>query len=49
VELPVETQSVAVGDLLRMGADAEVLGPPELRRAVAEAVAALAARYWAAP
>jgi predicted DNA-binding transcriptional regulator YafY len=49
VELPVETQSVAVGDLLRLGADAEVLGPPELRRAVAEAVAALAARYEAAP
>lgn len=47
VEIPVETQAVAVGDLLRLGSDAEVLGPPELRQAVAEAVAVLAARYAA--
>jgi predicted DNA-binding transcriptional regulator YafY len=45
VRLPVETHAVAVGDLLRLGPEAEVLGPPELRRAVAEAVAALAERY----
>lgn len=45
VELPVESQAVAVGDLLRLGAEAEVLGPPELRAAVAGAVAALAVRY----
>ncbi|RST15895.1 WYL domain-containing protein [Streptomyces sp. WAC05374] len=45
VELPVETEAVAVGDLLALGTDAEVLGPPELRRAVAEAVAVLAGRY----
>ncbi|MCK7622469.1 WYL domain-containing protein [Streptomyces sp. RS10V-4] len=45
VELPVEGPAVAVGDLLRLGAGAEVLGPPALRRAVADAVAALADRY----
>ncbi|MBT2407138.1 MULTISPECIES: YafY family protein [unclassified Streptomyces] len=45
VHLPVEAQAVAVGDLLRLGAGAEVLGPPELRQALAEAVAALAVRY----
>ncbi|MEV7520495.1 WYL domain-containing protein [Streptomyces sp. NPDC091371] len=45
VRLPVETHAVAVGDLLRLGPEAEVLGPPELRRAVADAVAALAERY----
>ncbi|WP_327251196.1 helix-turn-helix transcriptional regulator [Streptomyces sp. NBC_01244] len=44
-ELAVESGSVAVGDLLRLGADAEVLGPPELRRALADAVAELAGRY----
>lgn len=45
VELAVESGSVAVGDLLRLGAEAEVLGPPELRRALADAVAELAGRY----
>ncbi|MGP4086864.1 helix-turn-helix transcriptional regulator [Streptomyces sp. KR55] len=45
VEMPVETQSVAVSDLLRLGTEAEVLGPPELRGAVAEAVTVLARRY----
>ncbi|MEU3408757.1 WYL domain-containing protein [Streptomyces sp. NPDC006670] len=45
VELPVESRAVAVGDLLRLGVEAEVLGPAELRAAVAEAVEALAARY----
>ncbi len=49
VEMPVEAQSVAVGDLLRLGPEAEVLGPPELRRAIADAVAALAHRYASAP
>jgi predicted DNA-binding transcriptional regulator YafY len=47
VELPVETPAVAVGDLLRLGAEAEVLGPPELREAVAQTVALLADRYAA--
>ncbi|MFE7312200.1 helix-turn-helix transcriptional regulator [Streptomyces sp. NPDC057555] len=45
VELPVEGPEVAVGDLLRLGPEAEVLGPPALRQAVTEAVAALAGRY----
>ncbi|MFJ6754956.1 helix-turn-helix transcriptional regulator [Streptomyces sp. NPDC091273] len=45
VLLPVESEAIAVGDLLRLGAEAEVLGPPALRRALAETVAALAGRY----
>ncbi|MFF8674631.1 helix-turn-helix transcriptional regulator [Streptomyces sp. NPDC015242] len=45
VELSVEAEPVAVGDLLRLGPEAEVLGPPGLRRAVAAAVTGLAARY----
>ncbi|MEV5434989.1 WYL domain-containing protein [Streptomyces sp. NPDC052682] len=45
VEMPVEAEAVAVGDLLRLGTEAEVLGPPELRRAVARAVAVLAEWY----
>ncbi|MEW2034212.1 WYL domain-containing protein [Streptomyces roseifaciens] len=49
VEMPVEAQAVAVSDLLRLGTEAEVLGPPELRRAVGEVVAVLAERYAAVP
>lgn len=45
IRLPVESEAVAVGDLLRLGTDAEVLGPPALRSALAGTVAALAARY----
>ncbi|MFE9773913.1 helix-turn-helix transcriptional regulator [Streptomyces sp. NPDC005931] len=45
VELSVEAEAVAVGDLLRLGAEAEVLGPESLRRAVAGTVAVLAGRY----
>ncbi|MBH1937038.1 WYL domain-containing protein [Streptomyces sp. AV19] len=45
VTLPVETLRVAVHDVLGLGAEAEVLGPAELRAAVGEAVAALAGRY----
>ncbi|GHB36140.1 transcriptional regulator [Streptomyces viridiviolaceus] len=45
VEIAVESRAVAVGDLLRLGTEAEVLGPEGLRRAVAEAVAVLADRY----
>ncbi|MET9464620.1 WYL domain-containing protein [Streptomyces sp. NPDC006544] len=44
-ELAVEFASVAVGDLLRLGTECEVLGPPELRRALTATVAALADRY----
>ncbi|WP_201787539.1 helix-turn-helix transcriptional regulator [Wenjunlia vitaminophila] len=47
VTMAVETTNVAVGDLLRLGTEAEVLAPPELRRAVADTVAGLAARYGA--
>lgn len=45
VHLEVESLPVAVGDLLRMGASAEVLGPVELRRAVAAEAAAAARLY----
>ncbi|WP_030255982.1 helix-turn-helix transcriptional regulator [Streptomyces violens] len=49
VEMAVETPSVAVGDLLRLGTEAEVLGPPELRAAVARTVTELTHRYTATP
>ncbi|MFD6967321.1 helix-turn-helix transcriptional regulator [Streptomyces sp. NPDC059949] len=49
LRLPVESEAVAVGDLLRLGAEAEVLGPPGLRRALAETVTALAGRYACPP
>ncbi|MER6999435.1 YafY family protein [Streptomyces sp. NPDC000410] len=49
VEMPVEGQAIAVSDLLRLGTEAEVLGPPELREAVTRAVAVLAERYAASP
>ncbi|MER6448983.1 helix-turn-helix transcriptional regulator [Streptomyces venezuelae] len=45
LSISVESQAVAVGDLLRLGTEAEVLGPPELRRALAETVTTLAGRY----
>ncbi|KUJ64197.1 transcriptional regulator [Streptomyces albus subsp. albus] len=45
VVLPVESLPVAVGDMLWLGGEAEVLGPPELREAVARAVTGLAQRY----
>ncbi|MEV0280127.1 WYL domain-containing protein [Streptomyces sp. NPDC050610] len=45
VTLPVESLPVAVHDVLRLGVEAEVLGPPELRAALAEAVGELARRY----
>lgn len=44
-DLEVEASPVAVGDLLSLGAEAEVLGPAELRQALAREVAALAVRY----
>ncbi|MFG2133615.1 helix-turn-helix transcriptional regulator [Streptomyces sp. NPDC048751] len=49
VEMAVEAQAVAVSDLLRLGTEAEVLGPPALRQAVAEAVTVLADRYAVDP
>lgn len=47
VELPTESLDHAEPDLLRLGPDAEVVGPPELRERVAASVAALAAMYLA--
>ncbi|KOV23359.1 WYL domain-containing protein [Streptomyces caelestis] len=47
VELAVESEAVATGDLLRLGVEAEVLGPAGLREAVAAAVRVLADRYAA--
>lgn len=44
-ELAVETPAIAVGDLLRLGTEVEVLGPPSLRTALAETIAALARTY----
>ncbi|MFC4912478.1 helix-turn-helix transcriptional regulator [Actinomadura gamaensis] len=49
VTVPVESPDRAVLDLLRLGTDAEVLGPPELRARMAEIVTALAARYSDGP
>ncbi|HZC06326.1 MAG TPA: WYL domain-containing protein [Ktedonobacterales bacterium] len=43
--IPIESIQHAVGDLLRLGADAEILEPPELRAWMVEMVSALAARY----
>ncbi|MBT2396345.1 YafY family protein [Streptomyces sp. ISL-100] len=43
--LRVEALPVALGDLLRLGLEAEVLGPPELRAEVARTVTGLAQRY----
>ncbi|MEV4251990.1 YafY family protein [Spirillospora sp. NPDC049652] len=45
VVVPVESAERGVHDLLRLGNDAEVVGPPELRARVADTVAALARRY----
>jgi predicted DNA-binding transcriptional regulator YafY len=43
--LPVEAPEYAVRELMRLGAEAEVLGPPELREAMVAALAATAGRY----
>lgn len=47
VELPTESLEHAEPDLLRLGPDAEVVGPPELRERMAAAAAAMAAVYLA--
>lgn len=47
--VPVESVDRALGEFLRMGADVEVMEPPELRARMAEAVAVLAARYASDP
>ncbi|MBO2464104.1 helix-turn-helix transcriptional regulator [Actinomadura violacea] len=43
--LPVESLEVAASQLMRLGAEAEVLGPPALRERMADAAARLAALY----
>ncbi|MFF4653338.1 helix-turn-helix transcriptional regulator [Streptomyces sp. NPDC001380] len=48
VALPVESLRHAASDLLRLGAGAEVLGPPELRAEMAAAARALAELYGGA-
>lgn len=45
LDLEIENLPVAVGDLLRLGLEAEVLGPPELRAELARTVTGLAQRY----
>ncbi|SDJ52617.1 helix-turn-helix transcriptional regulator [Streptomyces indicus] len=44
-ELPVESTAFAVGEFLRLGAEVEVLGPPELRAEMARVVRELGVRY----
>ncbi|MGR6998093.1 hypothetical protein ACU686_08375 [Yinghuangia aomiensis] len=43
--LPLESLRFGAHELLQLGAEAEVLGPPELRRAVAAQARAVAAMY----
>lgn len=45
LELPIETIAHTARQLLRLGADVEVLAPPELRAALLDHARALAARY----
>ncbi|MET8862370.1 YafY family protein [Nonomuraea sp. NPDC004580] len=45
VTVPIESIEHAVGEFLRLGTDAEVLSPPELRDRLAETTYELSARY----
>jgi predicted DNA-binding transcriptional regulator YafY len=45
--IPIESVEHATGQVLRLGAQAEVLSPPELRARIAQTVDQLAARYHA--
>jgi predicted DNA-binding transcriptional regulator YafY len=47
--VPIESDSHAEGELLRLGADVEVLEPASLRERMARTVAGLAAHYAGAP
>ncbi|MDC0720444.1 helix-turn-helix transcriptional regulator [Nannocystis bainbridge] len=47
VTVPIESIAHAARDLLRLGAEAEVLDPPELRRALADTAARMATLYRA--
>lgn len=44
-KVPIETTDHAMRELLKLGVEVEVLGPPELREAMRMAAATLAARY----
>ena len=45
VTIPIESVEHAVPELLRLGADAEVVGPPELRARLVETLTAMRAAY----
>jgi predicted DNA-binding transcriptional regulator YafY len=45
--MPIESTDHAVGDLLRLGAEVEVLEPPDLRSAIADVIDRLRAAYGA--
>jgi predicted DNA-binding transcriptional regulator YafY len=45
--IPIESNSLAVRDLMRLGLEVEVLGPPALRQAVAETATAMSRRHAA--
>jgi predicted DNA-binding transcriptional regulator YafY len=47
--LPIESVRHAHVEFLKLGADVEVLDPPELRAMITDTVRALAARYTPAP
>lgn len=49
VTIPIESLEHATGVLLRLGAQAEILAPPELRHRITETVTALATTYAALP
>jgi predicted DNA-binding transcriptional regulator YafY len=44
-EIPIESEDAAVGELLRLGPDVQVLAPTSLRSAMRRAVDALQAVY----
>ncbi len=48
LEIPIESVPAATGELLRLGPEVQALAPPELRRALRQAVAALHAVYGGA-
>lgn len=43
--VPIESVDVGVRDLLRLGTEAEIVGPPALRRAMADTLAIMQARH----
>jgi predicted DNA-binding transcriptional regulator YafY len=45
VTIPIESVDMAANDLLRVGAECEVLQPVELRKRIAEAAGKMAALY----